>query len=256
MKVFGTCIFCGKWGVLSGDHGWPDWMNEAFPGVRDPLQLMGTLGHPESETSWPTKAGLTFSHKIVSPCVDCNTQWMSRLETAVKSFIPPMARAEEGYPFNAKEQTAFAFWIFKTGLVQALMYDPCPVPLEHYAFAWTHGRRVRNWRLPRDVFIWLSAVGKFNPRTDGVVMSVFGDPEQVAPPSQPYIITMRLFHLVMRMLYDPRHEFLIRQIAPPFGTFLCRIWPTQRAGVWWPPETTLESHADFLAMATQFNASR
>jgi hypothetical protein len=100
IKPPGRCIFCEGGAVpgnpMTGEHVWSDWMAPFLPG--DTGNSYFEFMHNFRNKNVPigdammerTRQGAAKGKKIKAVCMECNTGWMSRMETAVKPILIPL----------------------------------------------------------------------------------------------------------------------------------------------------------------------
>ena len=87
-------------------------------------------------------------------CSQCNTGWMSRLESASKPSLAPMItmEARRRLRLASASQAVIATWAIKTVLVfQGSQGREPMAPSEHFAHLREHGR------LPANVTVWIGS---------------------------------------------------------------------------------------------------
>jgi len=124
------CIFCGgpKLGrKMSKEHLWSDWMNDIFEQLGlgeqrvEVLEQFQQNNRPFGEVTQWRRSGGTHTKKIRVVCEDCNSQWMSGMEMAVRPYLEPMML---GKPMllDPVAQQLLAEWIALKVIV--LEHDP------------------------------------------------------------------------------------------------------------------------------------
>ena len=111
------CLFCQA-RPGSREHLFPNWLNSTFP--VDPTQPKPELARHAASAEgvhaaiWTALEMASAVTKLV--CHDCNTGWMSRLESRAKPLLEPMML---GHPqtLNPSEQLTVATWACKTVVV-------------------------------------------------------------------------------------------------------------------------------------------
>src|SRR4051794_29583018 len=88
----GFCAFCGRYGKLSREDGWPRWFNRVLP-----RPLAAGVAHNiifEKDSIVRHERRRVVSHntdKLPFFCErHCNNGWMSRLETAAMPLLTPL----------------------------------------------------------------------------------------------------------------------------------------------------------------------
>lgn len=115
-KEAARCIFCEgprPGFTMSKEHLWSDWMGDIIPNGFRRIEVLETFADPRSPIgeikAWRRPGG-THTIKMRVVCNECNSEWMSRLETAAKVFIEPMMR---GRPLMLTEDSlrVIASWV-------------------------------------------------------------------------------------------------------------------------------------------------
>jgi len=113
------CIFCGGGGVrgnrMTGEHLWSDWMKPLFPQWprAEYSEFWETYAGKERVLSrhiGRSRQGAPHRKKIKTVCRNCNTGWMSGLETSVKPFLPTLIKGEP-CSLTAENRTTLATWV-------------------------------------------------------------------------------------------------------------------------------------------------
>jgi hypothetical protein len=128
-----ACIFCGSQERLSGEHVYANWLREFLP------RRVKYTSHWVSQDGGDVKRGKLsrpgdpFSQRLRIVCKNCNSGWMSQLQTASKPFLVPLLQGE--WPaLDAPAQLAVARWITMTSMVIEFADPPtAEVPWTHRA---------------------------------------------------------------------------------------------------------------------------
>jgi hypothetical protein len=98
-KPAGKCVFCGGSGLTKG-HIWPEWMGDVL--ISEATHHVQTVG--ELKTFTPKmrrpaykqrmRQGHAGSRKLRNTCANCNSGWMSLIESSAKPFAIPLMRGE------------------------------------------------------------------------------------------------------------------------------------------------------------------
>jgi hypothetical protein len=108
------CPFCEKLGRLSGDHPFGRWcrpyvdMNRTRT-IHDISRPVEPLGRTQERQTKRVRDNDPLRQKISSACVDCNTQWMSRIQDRTSAFAIPLVRGEFPY-LEDVQRTTLATW--------------------------------------------------------------------------------------------------------------------------------------------------
>jgi hypothetical protein len=99
-KPAGKCVFCDRQGNLTHGHIWPEWIGESIEfETTSHFQITGNL-----EVFTPTripprverrsKQGHGTARKPRNTCGDCNSGWMSQIESSAKPFALPIMQGK------------------------------------------------------------------------------------------------------------------------------------------------------------------
>jgi hypothetical protein len=145
-----SCVFCGHV-PLTREHVFPQWV----------VPLLETLGQPRSATRitdhdehvhdiWNTS---TIDFKARKVCGDCNSGWMSSLETAVMPILTPLVLTTAPQTFTQEEAVTLATWVAKTALTASLLHadKTNPIPKKYF------DELYRERRPFRDSVVWIAA---------------------------------------------------------------------------------------------------
>lgn len=127
-----ACAFCGAKGSLTREHVLADWIGEAF-GLGEPQpHWQTTEGEHARDRRYPQQP---FRMKVAALCGDCNHNWSSDLETAVKPILRPMLLSRLSFRLSPTDQELLAFWAAKVLLVSQCMVPAAErvVPAAQYA---------------------------------------------------------------------------------------------------------------------------
>lgn len=149
------CVFCGTTtGPFSEEDVFPKWFRKTLP----PGKFFRVRNRPDT-------LGLRVDNVMKlaldrAVCLDCNTGWMSRLESRVKGLIAPAMLAQRRITLYTPEQNDIAAWAVQ----KALMLDLAAsqrVPsrplayVTHEHLAWLYEHREPPRLLPPGSSVWL-----------------------------------------------------------------------------------------------------
>src|SRR6266852_2389452 len=111
------CIFCG--GSIhadpSSEHVLPWWLQDEFGIPVDDMFVQAVASSATGELTQPPRVQPT--RKLVQGlvCGDCNSGWMSRLETAVKAILVPLVENKRAvWELKTSEAAILGKWAAKT----------------------------------------------------------------------------------------------------------------------------------------------
>lgn len=114
-KPQGTCVYCGRFDVTK-QHVWPDWLMNVLP--RDASSNSQQMIDISSPTAGLTvirpqvviRRGDPGTRKIRNVCRQCNSGWMSRLESAAKPLLTELILGRQ-VAIDVNAQCALAAWV-------------------------------------------------------------------------------------------------------------------------------------------------
>jgi hypothetical protein len=239
-----NCFFCGPTdAILTEEHIWPQWVSRLLQGRHGADHFRNLLSGPNSTTR--NRASHIIDVTSSDVCLDCNTKWLSGIENAIKPLITPMITGDEAITLSADNQSAIAAWAYKMAMLLEVPAvgnrDPYFTPAERLQF-----RQTSLSHPYVKVFLARYAFGQhpgfamdqrhtFTERSTGTVRLL-------------KIATMTVGHLAMQLMavrsiasaeLVPASEMEFEFLGKAKRAVL-QIWPTNRLGVSWPPEVTIE----------------
>jgi hypothetical protein len=178
---------------LTQEHLWSGWIGRLF------------LGHEFSwrsidpETSQTTQGKMKrFDRKVKAVCADCNNNWMSDLETAVRPLLSGVIRDGTSMYFIPRDVNKLAAFTFKNAVI-ANYLNPKREPFFPRA-ARENFRTVGE--IPADVQMWIAALSA--PATMGAHWGYVVSPHDTARNTpwddlQVYIFTFAIGYLVLQL---------------------------------------------------------
>ncbi len=220
-----TCAFCGG-GPLTLEHAWPRWLQHE---LLAPGSVVSMRWGPAQSLTHVDRKGLEI--KVTRACLACNTDWMSKMEAAVKPVLLPLVRGQVhqlGYP----EQQLVATWAVKT----AMMLQFTPIHHAGTVIAENLYRELYadQTRPPATVVVWIG--NEANQPPPGALLGLRGvsvehvDLHGLVPVRRRYLgfeATMIARHLILKVIghSGPKRADLLKQVVAPAGLEL--IWPVQ-----------------------------
>lgn len=223
------CVFCGVSGPLTREHVWPAWI-AGLKLVSGSVEVgRGRLNQ------LPTFSGAQkpFDVTVKDVCAQCNNEWMSHLEDAVKPVLAPMIL---GHPTTVREtsQAPLALWALKTALVSMLVSSKADrrrgygVPVDEYHAL--HSSRLRG--LPPDTSVWLGSYGGDRHLVASQITPIVtGNPRApdklVAPDGYVFSLLLGTVFLIGVRFTDPRCAIPLRSTAA-----FAQVWPVLGDAHW------------------------
>lgn len=161
------CPFCGGNGKSTDEHVWAKWLRRTrgaqqllsgHTGKRMPLEwpsmYLSDDGRYTSTRERQRDWAELLPHVTVKVCKDCNTGWMSQLETQAKEIVGPLLFGGQRVWLGPEEQLRMARWATKSFMAYALTLGPLdnPFSLSDYRTL-AVGREV-----PNRIWIWMAHV--------------------------------------------------------------------------------------------------
>jgi hypothetical protein len=227
-----TCIFCGG-GLLKREHLLPDWLRHVLPSD-DPVVQFRQIGRDESDRcEWEKKP---FREKTRFVCKQCNSGWMSNLETASRPVLERAIR-HEPCTFPDRDQAIAAAWAFKTCLVfQATQTRAGPIaPPLHFVYI------RRNRTPPPQAASWIGS--HYRARHDPVNSVYVQRPLALEPLDDKleedrnigylcFLAVGAVSFVVVAYRYRNRAQLTHEG---PFDQAIDQIWPDPSRTLAWPP---------------------
>src|SRR5260221_3187531 len=223
------CIFCGKNRKRNREHIFPVWLQTDLGISGEELRIF-TGSQPE------LKRKLNFgSHLAGHVCEECNSGWMSTLETSARPIIETLLEDNNRRALSHTETSTLAMWIWKTVLtLHSASVDEKIIPSYHYELAFNqkipgcfmiHIAHLEN-RLDTPSWIqnrnWLEAERHLSG--DALINAL----------RLTYRITIGFGHLAARVIYFPLKLPLF-----PLEEGVISIYPPAK-DIIWPPEISIE----------------
>lgn len=151
-KPQGTCVYCGRFDVTK-QHVWPDWLVSVLP--RDESSNSQQLIDISSPTAGLTvirpqvviRRGDPGARKIRNVCGQCNSGWMSRLESAAKPLLTELILGRQ-VTLDTNAQCALAAWVTMFCITAEYTdRDHRGIPAADRAALMTSSRPPESWRI-------------------------------------------------------------------------------------------------------------
>lgn len=249
-----TCVFCPR-RADSLEDAWPNWLRDVI--VTDDVNAKT---HMEIPAVGKKRAWSGSRAAIRCVCRQCNSGWMSRLETFARPGLIRVALEDIG-PISAGEATWMATWAAKTAMIFECCRDPdirfcSPADYRHLKSQLTPppGMRVFLGRLERQGAnngpLHVEAVTLSGHARHDLRIRVEGCATTMVVGSAVFqTIALRTQAQVdlSRVVLHPKRthgDGGIRQIWP---------WTANSVDLAWPPPDSLESLSDIIDLANRYN---
>ncbi len=220
------CIFCPN-PANSKEHLWPEWALKSI-GRHRPI-VRRTHGVPGKEFQSP------ISVKHV--CRECNSGWMSALESDIKSYVQPMLHGV-ALALTKEQQAAICAWALKTAMV---LQATTEAKNRFYTRAERESLRLSS-AIPRRSLAWL---GRFST-SDGLLSdgtNIFLNVDKAPKAADGCVTTIIMGQFLVQVLtihYPPQYDSKTIRVHcgnGPWDKALIGIYP-HAPRVEWPPVHT------------------
>jgi hypothetical protein len=214
------------------------------------MHIFGLTGDLES---WVVQDRPAFSRRVKIVCADCNSGWMSRLETAARPIFEPLMPGTRRVILQPSEQRTLAFWIVKTAMTLQLSHptrQPDAIPGAHYSELY------KEQRPPRLCQVWIAGC-THNDRPPDLTRPMVGRcriaplkrfrPDDISadqPTVPAYSVAMSMGNLAMAIF---GHQYADSHAQGSWqggmGEALAQIWPSPGIPVEWPGRYGLDYDA-------------
>lgn len=228
------CVFCGEaTKPLTDEHVWPRWLGNI---LGNDLQFFGHETR-ERDVARPQRRlwrAPTLDTKVRRVCAECNSTWMSDIETAARPILTPLIVGQEA-ELSQGDQEIAATWGFKTTLMLQFTH-PARVAIPEGQYKEFFERRIP----PSAVRI---SLGQYSGLlTDGTYWaSALGveAPGSTHSPESPnaFLVTFNVGRLVYSGYGRPDASALTFEGRSHF----VEVWPASCGSVAWPPPNSLTS---------------
>jgi hypothetical protein len=254
-----ACIFCSSTADLNQEDLWPKWLVKLV--VQDrPSQIERVLGSEDVPFiyggKWVKGRGV---------CQQCNSGWMSDLETSVSPVLAPLI-FDSSSPLDFIQQSGIAMWALKTAMAfecvtGAANIDQRDPDAAFYSAA--DRQHLMKWRTPPpDSFVWIGRYGEEfslwiqNDRVSNA------QPENIL--SKGSVTTFAMGRFLIQVLTAQRalssnNETQTRRIRIDKGLWddaLIPIWPAPDNPVRWPPAQSVMGLDNLDKLARRFGRQR
>lgn len=247
LKPPGRCIFCSQ-GKLSGEHLWPQWSHSLLPDA--PLSETSAAMRDRhlnatGDQYLRKKQGGVKKLKHHCTCIACNSEWMSRLEMAVRPVLTPLILGKIITPLGKERRRILAEWIMlKAMILDGSSKNSAFTPDQRKAF-------YESREIPSGIRIYLFCCGHPDWQAISVRRLLLPKPNTSDQPLM--FTTVGIGELVYMVQYDPggamqptpetanlRVELILdweaEELFPP-------VWPPHRCSA-----TIMDALADPIAV--------
>lgn len=227
------CIFCRREGKASREHLWPRWAQGAL-GKEERGQLTPHSLEPHDGPGKRWEAP-PFTATLKDVCQQCNSGWMSRIESEAKAYMEPMITGTKGLLIDVDAQWAISHWAYlKVLLFERVDTRQRLLSERHYREMYESS--LSEPTLPANMSVFLAAhqgqrVGQYQHR-------LLADAETEKP--ELFIATITMKHLVVQVIEDIANDGEVKtfQHDHRVGGYEARIWPFTKPFPW-PPRRAL-----------------
>jgi len=235
-----TCIFCGQHGKSSSEHVIPSWTDPFLSRLPPTGERPGgkRMTHrftpgPESEVQMREWHNDGPDLRTNAVCEECNTGWLSDLETAVAGLIGPMIVGQPTI-LQTEDQKATAAWAYKTVLLMQMIRPSGLRVIPTERFRQLHDNR----RPPSDVRVWLARREGGNAAHDALNEVRIAGPDLAVPGFFSLLALGRIVILVAGRLVPGPERMRIGSDVD--SRITVQVWPASSRPTAWPPKEPLE----------------
>lgn len=203
-----TCIFCRNKSERAKEHIWPRWIQNYVNGSTKATNIGRHISPIARTISERKQSGESLVYGNV--CKDCNSGWMSDLETQVIPIIKDVyEKGQDAKNWSKEDSKTFATWAFKTILMINVGSNYRNIVRK------VHFKNIYNLkRPPKEVQIEIGLLEEINDglewrqtQVSGVVgpeSSIKGKNKKHSKKS--YVIGFTIGSLITRVIYWPDHS--------------------------------------------------
>ncbi len=235
---------------MAQEHLWSAWIGRLFPKqvvtwkIVDPETFGVKSGQMES-----------LDLKVEAVCSNCNSGWMSKLESSVQPILSPVIKDGESMYFAKRDINKLAAFTFKNAVIAN-----CLNPAREPFFTRAARERFRETRhIPTSVSCWLAGLSTpiLTGLNFGYVLGLQTRYENgVWDDLEIYVYTFAIGYLVLQLrafrFADMMHRgrTLPRSLPqnPFWDHYSIPFWPNSASMLRWPPAEHLSE--DFLSKYT------
>ena len=231
------CLFCQRKFTESPskyertrEHVFGDWTT---PYLKSPIGP-GTQVRwkaTRAEQSQDSYSAYPAQQAVQGVCKDCNSGWLSEIQTAAKPFLLPALRGAKRRSFGDDAQRALGIWAFRAALLAGVKAGAAAIPSSRLHDFYEQRRP------PGSTRIWLAASGQRQlTYINNSVIKVF--PKDSEPPERAnaFASVLGIGHVAFCLVCwtDVKPNSSMRRIHEIFAKAVIPIWPV-RGPVQWPP---------------------
>lgn len=240
------CIYCGG-PKLTKEHLWPDWLQPFLETRVDRHGINISVVWPSHTTSKVAmRDGDSHSRKIRRVCGECNSGWMSQLQTSAKPLLLPMIRGETTV-LSRSEQKIVAAWAAMTAMSSEFVDDEfVAIPQEDRDLLREHLRVPRGWRIWVGRYRWAQGVERWTHHVFTLAEDGYQGPAgELGHPMNTQTTTICVGnHLVVHVMSSsvgPGQRIIrLWNFPKALGVCLRQIHPAAASSIRWPPPHVLE----------------
>jgi hypothetical protein len=237
-----VCIFC-QGTPLNSEHAWGKWLRPFFPASAPNYRKLSVIEHRDrSDFEIRTRAGDPKSLKVRCVCCDCNSGWMSELQSAAKPIGIPLALGKPGL-LDAGKLLTLATWITMLTITSEYS-NPRMVAIPQTDYDHVYKKKYA----PQHFRIWIGHLAPnqwpsiyihhplaiVEPETEEERNSLDAVLSKLNTQSSTFAFGQLFVHVIS--ISAPNVDLLQRwQMPPPCAAALREIWPLPGHNIIWPP---------------------
>ncbi len=251
-KVPGKCIFCGL-GNLSKEHFWPQWTASVLRATSSSGPYRQELVVRENKTHVVShhrkeRPGHVTTLKVRAVCANCNSEWMSAIETAAQPILTPMMLGKR-LSLSPEMQIALVQWITLKLMVGEQTNQPDAIFRQSELAAFRMSRTI-----PSHLRVWITQC--FSDTWCNAYMRhavTFAPPNFVKrPPVDKKNSYATVFGIGQLFIFSMGTTYDGLDLLDHFkiGDELKPLWPLAGVLIQWPPDSAInDTGASRIGMA-------
>ena len=182
----------------------------------------------ESQDAYPAYPA---QQAVQGVCKECNSGWLSEIQTAVKPFLLPALKSTKRRSFGEEAQQALGVWAFRAALVAGVKAGAAEIPQGHLHDFY------RQRQAPESARIWIAATNQRRfTYINHSIIKVFAKDGEPPDRANAFASILGVGHVAFCLCCwtEMKPNSSMRRIHETFGDAVIPIWPV-RVPIQWPP---------------------
>ena len=257
------CIFCQEQKSMSKEHIWGDWLKAYITQTMNKHRFRTErINRPgiAPTRNMVLKAGDPLRSKVRVVCVDCNSQWLSRIQKCSKHFLVPLIKGEPTVLGKDAQQQVAAWCAMATMTAEFIDRDPNTVAVPQSDRDWlqNNGTAPTGWR------IWIAHYQRHRWSAQWVhfTLPILAAKDMSDQPTADFdppntqtttFVVGNLYVHVMSSVDPDNISNFATSLSLDFP-LLVGLFPQKASVIAWPPKGMSDRDADAVASAFQKHA--